>query len=300
MLGGSRALLAIATVATVVSVLAALINIPTSTPYSPFNTGGDGYSQLVTYSHAVIVGTYTRLEGVNASNATLILPVVRWLRDSGLYNFLRGFLKAGGTVVVIDSVGYSNPLISYLGVNASVEGHPVLDEVLKLGDRFHPLLKVEGLGNLSSRGYVASHMPSSIRLGEGLRPYLLAVTSRYAYADLDGNGFLSPGEVMRPYAVVACWRVGRGSLALVADYALFSNSLINYTGNRLLLTHLTGLRRTYFLTEGLNLSGVDRVKAQALSVSIGLRRESASFGLLEYVVFLGLVAVVAYVGRWAS
>ncbi len=298
---GSKALFTIVSVAAVISVLAALINLPTETPYSPFNTGGNGYSELVNYSKAVIAERYTQLKGINASDSVIILPVDKGVNDSGLLNYLRNFTEAGGSLIIIDSSGYSNNLIHYLGINASVDNHPVLDEVLKLKDRFHPLIRVKGLRNLSlGNSYLVTYMPSSIRLGGTGGTYFVGMTSRYAYADLDRNGYYSPNEVMGEYVVISCWGVGNGSLTLIADYALLSDSLINYSSNHAFLNHLIGSRKAYLLTEGLNLSSIDNLKYQALRLSLGLRYQSISFKVAEFLILLGVLGVIAYSGRWVS
>ena len=298
---GSKALLTIVSVATVISVLAALINLPTETPYSPFNTGSNGYSELVNYSKAVIAESYTRLKEVNASDSVIIFPVDKRVNDLGLLNYLRNFTEAGGSLIIIDSSGYSNNLIHYLGINASVDNHPVLDEVLKHKDRFHPLIRVKGLRNTSlGSSYLVTYMPSSIRLGGTVRTCFLGITSRYAYADLDRNGYYSPNEVIGEYVVISCWGLGNGSLTLIADYALLSNSLINYSSNQAFLNHLVGSRKTYLLTEGLKLGGVDRFKYQALRLSLGLRYQSMSFKVTEFLILLGVLGVIAYSGRWVS
>ena len=284
----SRSTALMVAAAAVIAVIAVLVNVPSSTSYSPYCTGPEGYSELVNMLNATVINSLSAVG--NASNTVVILPLDRGLSSSTCEE-LRKLVVSGATLLVADEEGFSNVLLKHLGINAGVANCTVLDEVGKLRDRFHPVINVS-LGRGEYVGLV-TFKPSYITSNK-VRGGISGVTSQYAYADADGNGFYTLGEVMRKYLVVGSWHVGRGLVVLVADLDALSNYLLGEGGNADFFTYFAKSGKTYLLLSGLDLGYVDELK-YAVSVA-GLSRtlRSREFLMVEFLLLAAVFAVVRY------
>jgi len=230
------------------SALSALLYMPTTTPFSPWNTGGNGLSELLSKLDAAPV---RGLGGVDCAS-TVILVTLRPLSSEEVEE-LKRLVDCGSTVIVGDSKGFSAPLLEALGVSAVFEG-PVMDEIGKLGYRWVLRTEVGGALNL------AAVIPNASAVSVQPQPDMIyAYTSRYAYLDLNGDGFYSVGEPMGSFLVLAGWRMRRGAVVLIPSPLFFTNEYIGLGRNLELLSGVSS-GRLYLYTEPLDLPPLDRLK----------------------------------------
>jgi len=232
-----------------VSALSALLYIPTTTPFSPWNTGGDGLSELLDKLGATPV---RGLSSVDCGSTVILVPLR--LLSSEEVEELKRLVDCGSTVIVGDSKGFSAPLLEALGISAVFEG-PVMDEIGKL--RYRWVLRTEVGGTLN----LTAVIPNASAVSVQPKPdAVYAYTSRYAYLDLDGDGFYSVGEPMGSFLVLAGWRIGRGAVVLISSSLFFTNDYIGLGGNLELLSGISSDGRLYLYTEPLDLPPLDRLK----------------------------------------
>ena len=293
--GASRQLLLALALVLAVSILAIIANLPSPTPYSPYNTGSNGYSRLVREVNVRIIGSPVEVEADSPSNITVLVPLTREL-DQASASVLQELLARGATVVVLDENGYSNSLLEALGIKARVECWKVLDEVSKLGDRAHPLVRVWLRGETSPM-LLATYLPSYITLSTSRGLVGQGYTSSYAYADLDGNMYFSGTDRMGSYTIVAAWRIEGGTLAVIADLDALSNALFSNADNSRLLQSLVGSGRLVLALEYINHTWFDSLKLAFEKASLGSRGGLQSLGVLEFALLALLLVVVRYAGR---
>jgi len=292
----SKALTTVVIIAVLTSLLAVIVDLPSPTPYSPFNNGSLGYSELVEISNAQVISTINDVESLDRGGTVLILPLVKELSNE-TYSIFKELVSEGLTIIVLDEKGYSNSLLKHLGINAYVSNQTVLDEISKLNDRFHPIIKVLIQGGNSSYIDVVMYKPSYIVVSNKVLGGVVGTTSSYAYADTDGNGYYSIGEVMKSYIVIHSWNVGRGKVVLISDLDLWSNDLIVKEGNAKLLKYIVGSERTFMLTLGLEIGLIDGIKFVFMKFRLSRYYGSGLLPLIGFLILMAVLMVVRYAER---
>ena len=250
-LGGfSGASLVAAALALMVSTLALslVFYAPTSTPLSPYNTGGGGSSRLVGLLGA---GVFRVSDRVPADAGTIIVLAAGPLSGEAVERYL-GFVEGGGVLVVFDEEGYANPLLSRVAPGASVTGVRVLDEVYKYGDR----AKIRAQHGLAGGGYLRLDGASAVEAGGAA---VVAWSSMFSYLDLDGDGYYSPEEPLgwQPVAIRAGY--GEGVVYVVGDLDMATNRLVGEAGNPVFLRSLVR-GRVYLDLDAVGPSRLDLAK----------------------------------------
>lgn len=239
--------------AVVVSLLSISISMPSTTPYSVFNTDDRGYSYLALITDAKVSIDIPVDVGVGS---VIFMPLTSHL-DSSKYVVLESLLKKGSTVVLLDEEGYSNGFLRYIDVDAEIMNTKVLDEVYRVFSREYPLASLE-IGNASLA--LAMYRPSYIVLRGAEKAKAIATTSRYSYSDTNGDGFYTSGEVMERHVVGCLWVLGNGSLWLLADLDIFANKLIGFGQNKNFLEFIAGKRDVYIVIGYAGANTIDRLK----------------------------------------
>ena len=275
------AVVAFAVAAVAVGALGFLVEVPSPTPYSPFNTGPSGYSALASYLGA------EPLTSVGGFNGSLIVPFTHYLSDDEL-RALAGFVAGGGRLVIVDEGGYSNALLTdYLNLSLVVVPVPVYDYVLNYGGNASIALINASVGDVAISCYFGLTASASL---SGSSVGVLANSSSLSFRDIDGNGFFSPGDQFGPFPVVAGGGVGGGSVYVVTDLDAFSNGLIDLGNNSALARYLVGGGPIGIYLGGLNTSLIDYVKLYARAAG-GWVGDAAELGSLL------VIAVVVIYGR---
>lgn len=266
---------------------AIVLNMPSPTPYSPYNSGSKGYAKLFSLFD-VEVGTLA--EASSRRDTAILMPVERE-SDPSSYARVRDLLLSGSTIVLLDGDGYSNPLLDFLGLRVRIGGYRILDEVSKLGSRDYPVASIK-VGNTSYR--VVVYRPSYIDV-DYLDVELAGITSNYSYADLDSNGYYSIGEEMRRYVVIYPAAVGNGTIWIVSNLDIFSNELVDKLDNIVFLKKLVGGRRLYLVVDGLELGSLDVAKYSLYRVSLRyMYSESLQLNLAIFIAVLAILMVMEF------
>ncbi|MEM2511780.1 MAG: hypothetical protein QXX61_01460 [Ignisphaera sp.] len=287
----SKDIIIILVFAIIISFISILINMPSTTPYSPFNTGGNGYSNLLSIK-SINVNFVKDARELNQK--TLVIIPLRRNPGNAINQLVEDMLKYGTTIVILDEDGYSNNLLEYLRIKARVEIYKVLDEVSKIRSREFPLIELV-LGNNTMK--IATYRPSYIILDEE-NTVSVAKTSRYAYADVDRNGYYTVGESMGEYLIACSWKINNGVLWLVADLDLFANNLMDLGDNIDFLYKLMSSGKASIIVDYIDLDIVDLFKYWFNNLVPGVSiQDRISLALLSYFVVLVVIAMMKYVEK---
>ncbi len=272
-------------VASLAGLLVSLTVVPSTAPYSVFDTGPRGYS-VITSNATLHLQLPT---GLSRGDAVLI-PLEEPLSLRDAYR-IGSLLASGATVVVLDEEGFSNTLYRVLGLGVRVVNATVYDLVYNYGDRLHPRARCLGVSSCSLPLYMPSYIEAE---GPGVR--VLAVTSPFSYADVDGDGYYSLGDPVGEFPVVVEARVGGGRLVVVSDLDAVSNWALGEAGGLEALRVLVHGGRLHLVVGYLGLGVLDRVR---LYVNLALTPVlSGGDRILAAYILMLLVAWVA--GRYVE
>ncbi len=234
---------------TLVTILMASVSIllymPSTTSYSPYNPYQDGLSSFVDRYDVSICYSKCDLKGYD--NVILLL-------DKPILNYSRyiEYVSSGGNLIILDSDGYSNDLLSRIGLDVKIYNVSILDEIGKYGDRFH--VKAE----VSYRNYsIGLYKPSYIEVNTP-NVDVIAYSSIFSYLDLDGDGNYTVGEPIGSMPIAVGFSHGLGSVILISDK--------NFISNR-------------FIDEGINIEFLD----ESLSGNTLLDLSNTRYGGIDYV-----------------
>ncbi|MDP2954456.1 MAG: DUF4350 domain-containing protein [Chloroflexota bacterium] len=165
----------------------------------------------------------------------IIIPYLPYQDDE--LRRIADFVRAGGTLLIMDDYGYGNQILEALGLEMEFDGDPLLDPYLCYRNQWLPLvtdlapqLKEAGIEQL-----ILNHA-TALRVSG---PYeVLARSSDTAFLDSNGNELWDEGEARGPLAVAARAAVGRGTVIAVSDPSILINSMAGRGDNSAFLRHL--------------------------------------------------------------
>lgn len=243
-------------------------------PYSVYNTGGDGASNLAGLPGVMVVADLSGLQGFNPASHVLITGRENPLTPAEA-GYLKGFAEKGGVVIAYGSRGFTESLLEALGVGAGVKG-AVYDPVYNAGD--------QGLVNASTvfcGTRVVLEEPYSVSpIGAAAAA---AWSSPFSYIDVDGDGSYSPGEPIGSSVVAVRVDVGGGVIIVFPARGVFANSVLHY--NKGLLDCVAAGRRVL-----VDQSEVFRDPAELLRHLI----RGQVYSPLHVALLIGLVTLVLY------
>ena len=278
MLGKNKAAIIAAAIVGILAGASIIIMLPSSTPYSVINTGGNGLSQLALSLNATPLRTSIGEAPSDPGESALI--IIQQGPSTGLtVKTAVDFAMRGGLVIVSGDYYFLQSFAQETDLPVSVREAPILDPIMNAGDRFHPLL-------------YSSSCPYRLI---GYKPYVLsaeetakaiAVSSDYSYVDENGNGFLDLTEGIDSYVTGVQVRVGEGAIIVFSSPDSFTNEYIG--GNLDFIKCLLGGRRV-FIDQSQPLSN----PLEAIKLSI---RYSSSYNLRIIITVLAVVSgVIGYI-----
>jgi len=256
----------------------------------------NGLSELDSRVHPFEVTDLARLLNVvlKPSESTLLmLGPSKTFTDEDV-DAVRGFLEAGGLVVLAEDFGVSNGLLEGLGVQVRFSGEVLLDPLFKDKDSRMPRM-IDFTLSPYTRGLSALTLNYATVLTDvGHDVRVLARSTAFSYLS---NGTSAPpeeAELVGPFPVMAEVKYGGGNLILISDSSLFINSMLDRDNNDALLKNLVNGRVVYVDVSRWSPSLLTRFKGV-------LARAYQVAGATE--VKYGLVAVLAVIilkVRWGE
>jgi len=199
-----------------ITIASILLEVPTSTPYSVFNTGGNGYSLLHDKYSLTPLINISSIKLSEAQDTVVLIPLLHGL-DNYTNNYLLKFLEMGGRIIVLDKHGYINGFLQeVLGLGIRVENAAVYDDIFNYrGDRSLPSIKVF-VNNANLTCYL--HEPAVISIQTNSSDVrIIGFSSRYSLRDNDANGYFNVGDSIGSEPIAIIINHGKGSLVIVSD-----------------------------------------------------------------------------------
>jgi hypothetical protein len=237
-------------------------NVINTTEFSMYNAGWNGCSNIAvkTYTEGKFQPTFTFDANeltitpksfveypLDSKNATILIIGPHSEFSSGEADYLRGFLRKGGMVLLADDFGTGNDLLVKINATARFTGDLLLDLSFEKKPSFvtifdfpkpsHPLLM-----NVS---HLLLNYATSITPGRNTT--VLAVSSQLSWLDKNLNGKEDAGEVKGPFPVLALEQYGNGTIVLLSDSSVLINSMKNRLDNTVFRENLL---RYLFLDRG--------------------------------------------------
>ena len=154
-------------------------------------------------------------------------------------NALKGYLRNGGRLVLADNVGSGNQLLAMLALPVRFDGRPLTDTLFYTAQPTFPTILDFTPSNLTSGvGELTLNYATALNITHTSTVTVLATSTPFSFLDTNHNGRLDPGEPTGPFPVLAEATVGRGSVIVFSSPASFTNSMLNVTGNSLLLRNI--------------------------------------------------------------
>jgi len=266
--------------------------VPSTDDLSPYNPLWNGLSMLVSELNASVISP----EGISSlnpgSSVVLAIGVSEGL-GNGTVEALRGFVQAGGVLVVADESPYSSYLVRSLGIGALLGEAAVADAVFFYRDPSLPLARASiSLANFTLHLNYATYI-NTTKIDK-----CLAWTFPTSFLDLNLSGSREGHEPYGPFCVAYREGVGSGVVYLISDSSLFTNSMVGLGDNRAFLRAIVGSRSVYVLYEG-GASPYSRFREMLLSTYSALFRTWLRYPL-SIAIALGLYRLMNSARRKAA
>jgi hypothetical protein len=228
--------LLILTLAIVVAVsLASIWFYPSMQEFMPGNDSWNGIQDFSRESGARIIDTLENLPSSPQKSILVVIPYLEYHADE--LDKLKGFVDAGGILLVMDDFGSGNDLLKSLGIQMQFNHRLLLDPLFFYKNQYLPLItdfssdiKAEGINSvLFNHGSVLSNVE---------KEEAIAWSSSSSFLDINGNGVSDVGEPLGPFVVAAIQNVNKGMVLVVSDTSLILNSMLEKNDNRRFLGYL--------------------------------------------------------------
>ncbi|MCY0867818.1 MAG: hypothetical protein OWQ48_01100 [Desulfurococcus sp.] len=221
MRGGSSPVILVTLLLALTTGIVLLTVIPSSKPYSIYNTGGNGYSKLASLENTRWVSSLLQLSGVDAEGSILIVSRMRALTE-GEVSELQAYAARGGIVLAYGSREMLASLIEHLGLNI-VLGGSVYDPIFNAGDKSLVLAN-----STLCKATLVLPEPAVFEVARESRVEVAAWSSPLSYVDSNGNSFYDLDEPIQPSPLGVRIPVGEGSIIVFSTPWLLANSVLEY------------------------------------------------------------------------
>ncbi len=172
-----------------------------------------------------------------AENSVLVaIPYVDY-SDKELGS-IRSFLDNGGTLLLMDDFGYGNTVLRYLDIPARFSNELLLDPLFRYKNQAMPRITDFGLAikEASIKAIVFNYGTTLTNVGPA---EALAWSSSMSFLDINQNDDLYAGDPRGPFVVAAEYRIGKGTVDLVADPSVLINSMVGRDNNHDFIRYLS-------------------------------------------------------------
>jgi hypothetical protein len=152
---------------------------------------------------------------------------------------LQQFVEGGGRLVLMDDYGYGNRILAHMGVAITFAAQPLLDPLFCYQNQKMPRT-TDFSSQLQEQGIRVITLDRATALSNVDASEAIAWSSPSSFLDLDNDGSWQEGEPKGPFPVAAEFRLGSGTVDVVASPGMMINSLYQKDDNLLFLKYLTG------------------------------------------------------------
>ena len=215
----------------ILTLLILIVLYPTVTDFSIHNPGWNGFSKLKEELKAeVIVENFANtIHSIRNSEETAVITIAYRQYSVDELEVLRNYLLQGGTLIVMDDYGEGNTILEYLKIPIIITSNaPIYDPFDNFKNKRFPRAKIAGKDE-----YIVLNHASAIMVSEhGIESVkILALSSPFAYLDVNNNEIWDKGEPKGPLPVAVSIKYGKGTLIVISDPSIVINSMIDFENN---------------------------------------------------------------------
>jgi hypothetical protein len=235
--------------------------------------------------------TITSLDDLpDAPQNTALIAVPNKDYSDGEMEQLKRFVEGGGRLVLMDDYGYGNRILTHMGVGITFAAQPLLDPLFCYQNQQMPRT-TDFSSKVQERGISVVTLDRATALSNVDASEAIAWSSPSSFLDLDNDGSWQEGEPKGPLPVAAEFRLGNGTVDVVASPGMIINSLYQQDDNLLFLKYLTGYEagteRIMVDSSHLSTAPLDVSKIRLLEIRQMLSNPYAVLGIL-LLVFLAV------------
>jgi len=229
-------LLAVAAVILIISLICIWF-YPSAQDLATANNMWNGIRKTTSELHAETITSLDDLPDV-PQNAVLIAIPNRDYSDADM-DRMKQFVENGGKLLLMDDYGYGNRILSHMGTGIVFAAQPLLDPLFCYQNQQMPRV-TDFSSRLQEQGIHVITLDRATVLSNVDASETIAWSSPYSFLDLNDDGSWQDGEPKGPFPVAAEFRVGSGTVEIVACPAMMINSLYQRDDNLAFLKYLTG------------------------------------------------------------
>ena len=209
--------------------------VPSVKDFMAGNTMWNGIRDFSRATKSETIDTPGNLSAAPQDSAVILIPYMDYTESDLLK--IKEFLEQGGTLVLMDDIGYGNTILEYLDVPARFANQYLLDPLFCYRNQWLPKITDFGFQESNIKEVVLNHATVLLNVEEDT---ILALSSATSFLDVNGNEVLGNDEPQGPLPVAAEMPFGQGRLVLVSDPSLMINSMINQGDNFQFILDLIG------------------------------------------------------------
>jgi Domain of unknown function (DUF4350) len=227
-------------------ILIALISFaPDSTPYSPNNYGWNGTRTISTQYSITEINSFSGIP-VSSKSTILIIGPAKEI-SQGDANFLKIFVAGGGELVIADSSGFSNSLLSEMGLGIKISSGVLVDSLYNWKSPEFPIgfatpdaSQYRFMDNVSAAAFDSV---SPLTITSSSAQALVVSSDQSELVNSSGSSVISG-----PFPLIAVQTIGNGFVVVIGDSSFFTNSVIVNANNMVLAKGVFSNTKVYLDT----------------------------------------------------
>jgi len=288
--------------------------IQNTSEFSMYNAGWNGCSNIAvkTYAEGKFQPTFTVDTNeltlspksfveypLDPKNATIVIIGPRSEFSTDEADYLQGFLRNGGMVLLADDFGSGNDLLVKLNATARFTGDLLLDLSFEKKPSFVTIFDFPSPSHPVLRNVSHLLLNYATSISPGKNTSVLAVSTQLSWRDTNLNGKEDAGEAKGPFPVLAFERYGNGTIVLLSDPSVLINSMKNQLDNAMfrenLLQYLFLDRGTVLIDESHRQDPLLLHIFYTMPVSLGTMEKVAIVLLVIGAFLLGFTKIPSYI-----
>ncbi len=261
---------------------------PDGTPFSVNNPGWNGL-QAVSNKYSIHeTGSLANVPISSNSVLLIVAPSSSFTTADAL--IAKQFVQQGGTLVIADSYGLTNSLMSDMGLGIQIQKTVVLDSTYNWQSQDFPVALVNiGISKsyafLANVGGVALTKPRTLSITSSQA--VVVATSSTQAIEINATSTL---KARGTFPLMAVEKVGSGLVVVVGDSSLFTNSVWTNANDGILINNLMGNSQVYLDTSHWPANTVASLKADFATIYSQI--SSVPFRYFFSLVFVGIAVIL--------
>lgn len=202
--------------------------VPSIQDFMAGNTMWNGVRDFLQSFNIEEIDTLEYIPDTPEDMVIITIPYIEYSEDD--ITSLLSFLSKGGTLVLLDDFGFSNPILEKLSLDVRFSGELLLDPLFCYNNQHFP--KITDFNSTSiNKDIEQVILNHATVLLNANNTDIIAWSSPTSFLDTDESGDWNSNEPKGPFPVAAKISFDRGMLILASDPSLVINSMVNRNNN---------------------------------------------------------------------